>query len=138
MTESEKETVATCCFACDDFDEALLWCRRFDRPANRVKEEEGMTEPKLDMPPHVHKRILARRERIENAIFLLALGALAIIFALFGAGCSTYTVVSADRRLVPVRHAPEVSDEVYYRTEGKDATGWYVPDALMLEILDAK
>ena len=40
MTERDKETVATCCFACDDFDEERLWCRRFDRPANRVKEEE--------------------------------------------------------------------------------------------------
>lgn len=97
-----------------------------------------MTEPKLDMPPHIHKQILDRRERVENVILLLALGALALILALFGTGCSTYTVVSADRRLVPVRHAPEVSADVYYRTEGKDATGWYVPDAVMLELMDAE
>lgn len=96
-----------------------------------------MTEPKLDMPPHIHKQILDRRERIENGILLLALCALALILT-FGTGCSTYTVVSADRRLVPVRHAPEVSADVYYRTEGKDATGWYVPDAVMLELMDAE
>lgn len=64
-----------------------------------------------------------------------ALMAAVAVTALLLCGCSNYTVVSADRRLVPVRHAPEVSADVYYRT-GKDATGWYVPDALMLELLE--
>lgn len=67
-----------------------------------------------------------------------ALMAAVAVTALLLCGCSTYTVVSADRRLVPVRHAPEVSADVYYRTEGKDATGWYVPDAVMLELMDAE
>lgn len=66
--------------------------------------------------------------------FVVIMGAMALLMG----GCSTYTVVAADRRLVPVRHAPEVSDEVYLRTEVKDATGWYVPDAVMLELMEAE
>lgn len=67
-----------------------------------------------------------------------ALMAAVAVSVLLLCGCSTYTVVAADRRLVPVRHAPEVSDEAYLRTEGKEATGWYVPDAAMLELMDAE
>ncbi len=52
-------------------------------------------------------------------------------------GCSAYTVVPADREMVPVRRAPEVSPDVYLRTR-EGATGWYVPDAVMLELLEAE
>ena len=66
--------------------------------------------------------------------FVVIMGAMALLMG----GCSSYTVVAADRRLVPVRHAPEVSADVYLRTEGKNATGWYVPDALMLELMEGE
>lgn len=62
------------------------------------------------------------------------------ICVLFAAGCRTYTVVAADREVVPVRQS--VSDEAvaerrtYVEAEA-DATGWYVPDTIMLELLEA-
>ena len=91
------------------------------------------TELDCRMPPHVHARVLSAKEIFE--CFWLAVALIVLVCVM---GCHTYTVVPADRRMVPVRHAPEVSDEVYLRTEGKDATGWYVPDAVMLELLDAE
>ena len=54
-------------------------------------------------------------------------------------GCApTYTVVAADREVVPV--APQDPDpqgrRVYVEMED-GATGWYVPDSVMVELLDA-
>lgn len=54
--------------------------------------------------------------------------------ALLGSGCHTYTVVPADYHAVPVKQTGEDT----YEHAVEDATGWYVPDALMLELLDAK
>lgn len=89
-----------------------------------------MTEPDVLTPREAHGCLCVL------AALAIAGAILAVVLAV--CGCHTYTVVPADRRLVPVRHAPEVSDEVYLRTEGKDATGWYVPDAVMLELMDAE
>lgn len=54
-------------------------------------------------------------------------------------GCApAYTVVSADREVVPV--APQDPDpqgrRVYVEMED-GATGWFVPDSVMLELLEA-
>lgn len=56
-------------------------------------------------------------------------------------GCRTYTVVAADREVVPVRQSNAIEGEVTRRTyveAVEDATGWYVPDAVMLELLGAE
>lgn len=99
--------------------------------------EDLRTEPRLDMPNDLHRRLWAARDIRDCLVAMIVIGVVLLAMALF-CGCHTYTVVPADRRMVPVRHAPEVSDEVYLRTEGKGATGWYVPDAVMLELLDAE
>lgn len=52
--------------------------------------------------------------------------------ALLGSGCHTYTVVPADYHAVPVKQTGEAT----YERAVEDATGWYVPDALMMELLD--
>ena len=57
---------------------------------------------------------------------------------LFASGCTTYTVLPADREVVPV--APQDPDpqgrRVYVEMED-GATGWFVPDSVMLELLEA-
>ncbi len=78
----------------------------------------------------------ARRPR-PSRLPVGLVGPLALVGLAALAGCSTYTVVPADREMVPVRHAPEVSPGIYLRAQG-DATGWYVPDAVMLELLGAE
>ena len=72
---------------------------------------------------------------------IAALVAFAVcLAAIFGSGCTPrYTVIPADREVVPIRAT--VPDEAAHRrtyVEDPDAaTGWYVPDATMLELLDA-
>ena len=73
-------------------------------------------------------------------LFLLALAALGGLLAcLTYAGCRTYTVVPADREVVPV--APQDPDpqgrRVYVEMED-GATGWFVPDPVLLELLEAE
>ena len=63
------------------------------------------------------------------------------ICVLFAAGCRTYTVVAADREVVPVRQTVSeegVAEKRTYVEAEADATGWYVPDAVMLELLGAE
>lgn len=63
------------------------------------------------------------------------------ICVLFAAGCRTYTVVAADREVVPVKQSNAIEGEVTRRTyveAVEDATGWYVPDAVMLDLLGAE
>lgn len=51
-------------------------------------------------------------------------------------GCApAYTVVSADREAVPVRQTQEAPRAYEEAVEG--AIGWYVPDAVLLDLLDA-
>ena len=73
-------------------------------------------------------------------LFFLALAALGGLLAcLTYTGCTTYTVLPADREVVPIRQS--VPDEAARRrtyVEAVDgATGWYVPDSVMVELLDA-
>ena len=49
-------------------------------------------------------------------------------------GCNTYTVVPDDYHAVPVKQTGEAT----YEHAVEDATGWYIPDALMLELLEVK
>lgn len=68
---------------------------------------------------------------VLHGLFVLALCALALLVS---CGCNTYTVVPADYHAVPIKQTGEAT----YERAVEDATGWYVPDALMLELLDAK
>lgn len=74
------------------------------------------------------------------ALTLAVLGALVLALGAICSGCAPrYTVVAADREVVPIRAT--VPDEAtrrrtYVEAEA-DATGWYVPDAVMLELLEA-
>lgn len=65
---------------------------------------------------------------------------MAVIVLLFCGCAPRYTVVAADREVVPVRQSNAIEGEVTRRTyveAVEDATGWYVPDAVMLELLEA-
>lgn len=71
---------------------------------------------------------------------VILVGALVCLAAIFGSGCSPrYTVVPADRECIPIRQSiPDAATA--HRTFIEDpagATGWYVPDATMLQLLDA-
>ena len=79
-----------------------------------------------------------RAGRLERAVDTLVAGAVMVGFfgllALAGGCSSGYVVVAADREVVPVR---AIDGTFYERTADKDgtATGWYVPDAVMLDLL---
>ena len=88
--------------------------------------------------------------------------AVVILAAILGSGCApTYTVIPADREVVPVKAADAAGEQrtengacsaeganlprlqnapagrrMYVEAE-EGATGWYVPDATMLELLEA-
>lgn len=83
--------------------------------------------------------ILTPREANGCGLVLAAAVVVAIVAFLL-CGCRSYTVVAADREVVPVRQT--VSDEAVaerrtYVEAETDATGWYVPDSIMLELLEA-
>lgn len=90
-----------------------------------------MIEPRLDMPPHIHKRLLDRMAMRDCAIAAFCYATFVFFVWLFG-GCNTYTVVPADYHAVPIKQTGEAT----YEHAVEDATGWYVPDALMMELLD--
>lgn len=74
---------------------------------------------------------------IHDNVDALVAGAFVVIMsimALLMSGCSSYTVVAADRELVPVR---EVGDGRYVFDASEGCTGWYVPNAVMLEMAEA-
>lgn len=56
-------------------------------------------------------------------------------FLLFG--CHTYTVVAADREVVPVYQNGTLDGRKTYVETESGATGWYVPDAVLLGLLEA-
>lgn len=65
---------------------------------------------------------------------LAVIAVVAVALAVLFCGCRTYTVVAADREVVPLAPCEDGKFEV---TE-EGSTGWYVPDAVMLELLDAE
>lgn len=65
---------------------------------------------------------------------LTVIAVVAVALAVVFCGCSSYTVVAADREVVPLAPCEDGKFEV---TE-EGSTGWYVPDAVMLELLDAE
>ena len=76
-----------------------------------------------------------------TAIAIVAFVAFVVgLAAIFGSGCAPrYTVVPADREVVPIRATvPDAAARrrTYVEDEAA-ATGWYVPDAVMLELLEA-
>lgn len=69
---------------------------------------------------------------------VILVGALVCLAAILGSGCTPrYTVIPADREVVPIRQT--VSDESTkrktYIEDDAGATGWYVPDAVLLDLL---
>lgn len=81
------------------------------------------------------------RDRASAWLTALLFAVLFGICVLFAAGCRTYTVVAADREVVPVRQTVSeegVAEKRTYVEAEDDATGWYVPDAVMLELLEAE
>lgn len=76
-----------------------------------------------------------RAETLWNLVAVAwAVGSAVALLWLSGGCSSGYVVVAADREVVPVR---AVDGTFYERTADKDgtATGWYVPDAVMLDLL---
>lgn len=88
-----------------------------------------MTEPDVLTP---------KQARGCSAGLAIAVALAVAAFLLFGCA-PRYTVVAADREVVPVRQT--VPDEASrcrtYIEDTARATGWYVPDATMLELLEA-
>ena len=86
-----------------------------------------MTEPDVLSPKQARGCALAAALILGSALAALAL-----------CGCTTYTVLPADREVVPV--APQDPDpqgrRIYVEMED-GATGWFVPDSVMLELLEA-
>lgn len=70
---------------------------------------------------------------VWTSILFVIVGAFVVSAAMLFCGCSSYTVVPADRQMVPVRAA---GDGVYVDEPGGACTGWYVPKATMLEIVN--
>ena len=71
---------------------------------------------------------------------VILIGALVCLAAIFGSGCTPrYTVIPADREVVPIRQTvtDEAAKRKTYVEDDAGATGWYVPDAVMLDLLNA-
>lgn len=89
-----------------------------------------MTEPDVLTP---------KQARGCSTVLAIAVALAIAAFLLFG--CRSYTVVAADREVVPLREvtkdtkAHEGARRFEEAEEG--ATGWYVPDATLLELLEA-
>lgn len=74
-------------------------------------------------------------DRALDLLFLAFALAGGLLACLTYTGCSTYAVVPADREAVPVK---QTGDKPRVYTEAvEDATGWYIPDALLLDLLEA-
>lgn len=84
--------------------------------------------------------ILTPKEACGCGLVLGTLVAIAVAAYLL-CGCRTYTVVPADREVVPLREVTKDTKdhEGTRRFEEAEAgaTGWYVPDSIMLELLEA-
>lgn len=81
--------------------------------------------------------VLTPKEARGCATGLAIAVALAVAaFLLFGCA-PRYTVVAADREVVPVYQNGTQDNRKTYIEDEADATGWYVPDSIMLELLEA-
>lgn len=78
---------------------------------------------------------------VDGCLWLIAgIGSIVITLAILCSGCAPrYTVIPADRECVPIRQSiPDAATARRTYVEDPDAaTGWYVPDATMLELLEA-
>lgn len=74
-------------------------------------------------------------DRALDLLFLAFALAGGLLACLTYTGCSTYTVVPADREVVPVKQVQD-SPRTYVETVD-GATGWYIPDATLLDLLEA-
>ena len=84
--------------------------------------------------------VLSPKQANGCGLVLAALVAIAVAAYLL-CGCRTYTVVAADREVVPLREVTKDTKDHegtrrFEETE-EGATGWYVPDSIMLELLEA-
>lgn len=76
---------------------------------------------------------------VDGCLWLIAaVGSIVIVLAALASGCAPRTVViPSDREVVPIRQT--VSDEAAkrktYVEDDAGATGWYVPDAVLLDLL---
>lgn len=91
---------------------------------------------------------IPRREafHVEDAadgcgcLIAVIVAAVVCLAAIFGSGCTPrYTVIPADRECVPIRQSiPDAATaRRTYVEDPAAATGWYIPDATMLQLLDA-
>lgn len=67
---------------------------------------------------------------------VILIGAAVCLAAILGSGCtSRYTVIPADREAIPVKQIQ--SNPNVYQEASSDATGWYLSDAVLLDLLEA-
>lgn len=78
--------------------------------------------------------VLSPKQANGCGLVLAALVVLAVAAYLL-CGCASYTVVPSDREAVPVKQIQ--SNPNVYQEASSDATGWYLPDAVLLDLLDA-
>lgn len=78
--------------------------------------------------------VLTPREARGCSIALAIIIALAIAAYLL-CGCTAYAVVPADLEVIPVKQVQDGPRTYVECVDG--ATGWYVPDATMLDLLEA-
>ena len=113
---------------------------RPDIPRSPFEDEQG---PRLLLNGvWLRPREIQLEEEADGCGCLLAIivvAALVCLAAIFGSGCApTYTVVAADREVVPVYQNGSLEGKRTYVEDEGNATGWYVPDATMLDLLNAE
>lgn len=78
---------------------------------------------------------------VDGCLWLIAgIGSIVITLGVICSGCAPrYAVIPADREVVPIRATvPDAAANRRTYVEDADAaTGWYVPDAVMLELMEA-
>ena len=79
---------------------------------------------------------------VDGCLWLIAaVGSIVIVLAALASGCAPRTVViPADREVVPIRATvPDAAaNRRTYVEDAAGATGWYVPDAVLLDLLNAE
>ena len=91
-------------------------------------------------PREIQVEEMADAEGCGCLFAVILIAAIVILAAILGSGCAPrYTVIPADRECVPIRQtAPDAATaRRTYIEDPASATGWYIPDATMLQLLDA-